>query len=378
MVVGSNVIIPRNATKSTNITVDVECITQSFACIKALDNVSLQVVEGEFLTLLGASGSGKSTLLRVICGFTTPDGGRILIHGEDVTRWPVQKRGLGLVFQNYALFPHLSVEENVAYALQIRKISKSETQERVKRALERVNLQQFATRYPAQMSGGQQQRVAVARALVYEPTVLLMDEPLGALDRKLRKQVQVELRQLQRDLGITFINVTHDQEEALSMSDRIAVMRDGRIEQLDTPVALYRHPVSEFVADFVGATNFFDASLEAVSSDRARLTMLGRSFDLPMQTHGFKERAAVCRAGIRPELIRFTNTDSYDVRIEAQVVDEVFAGNTVTLICRAPDGQIFDLETAGCSEGIPAKGESLMVGWNAQDMNIFNQKGNKV
>lgn len=378
MVVGSNVIIPRNAMKNTNIIVDVERITQNFACIKALDNVSLQVVEGEFLTLLGASGSGKSTLLRVICGFTMPDAGRILIHGEDVTRWPVQKRGLGLVFQNYALFPHLSVEENVAYALQIRKTSKSERQERVKRALERVNLQQFATRYPAQMSGGQQQRVAVARALVYEPTVLLMDEPLGALDRKLRKQVQVELRQLQRDLGITFINVTHDQEEALSMSDRIAVMRDGRIEQLDTPVALYRHPVSEFVADFVGATNFFDASLEASSSDGARLTMLGRSFDLPMQAHDFKGAAVVCRAGIRPELIRFTNAGSYDVRIEAQVVDEVFAGNTVTLICRAPDGRIFNLETAGCSEGIPATGDSLMVGWNAQDMNIFNQKGNKV
>ena len=375
MLMKPNVIALRDVADSAKITVDVERITQSFSAHKALDNVSLQVVEGEFLTLLGASGSGKSTLLRVICGFTSPDNGRILIRGENVTNWPVQKRGLGFVFQNYALFPHLSVEENVAYALQIRKISKSETQQRVKRALERVNLQQFAPRYPAQMRGGQQQRVAGARALVYDPTALLRDEPLGALDRKLRKQVQVELRQLQREMGITFINVTHDQEEALSMSDRVAVMRDGRIEQLDTPMVLYRRPVSEFVADFVGATNFFDASLEQLASDRARLTMIGRSFDLPMHTDAFQGATVGYRAGIRPELIRFADTAGCDVRIEAQVIDEVFVGSTVTLICRADGGHVFALETAGFSEGIPAKGDRLVAGWNAQDMNIFNQKG---
>ena len=375
MLMKPNAIALREVPNSAKIIVDLESITQSFSGHKALDHVSLQVVEGEFLTLLGASGSGKSTLLRVICGFTTPDRGRILIRGTDVTNWSAQKRDLGLVFQNYALFPHLSVEENVSYALQIRKVSRAETQERVKRALERVNLQQFASRYPAQMSGGQQQRVAVARALVYEPTVLLMDEPLGALDRKLRKQVQVELRQLQRELGITFINVTHDQEEALSMSDRIAVMRDGRIEQLDTPVGLYRRPVSAFVADFVGATNFFDAVLEPLSSDRARLSLLGQAFDLPMQPGAFTGPSARYRAGVRPELIRLSDVAGCDIQISVEVIDEVFAGSTLTLICRADDGQVFAIETPGLTEGIPSKGDRLFVGWNAQDTNIFNEKG---
>jgi ABC-type Fe3+/spermidine/putrescine transport system ATPase subunit len=242
-------------------------ITHRFGAFVALDDVSLDVWPGEFVTLLGQSGSGKSTLLRIIAGLTAPSAGRVLINGRDVSTVPTQRRGVGFVFQNYALFPHLTVFENIAYPLRIRSMKMPEIQQRVEQALARVNLHGLGDRFAAQLSGGQQQRVAVARALVYEPAVLLMDEPLGALDRKLRKHMQIELRQLQQDLRISCVYVTHDQEEALTMSDRIAVMQGGRIYQVGDPVTVYRHPVSSFVADFVGSTNLFECRVLGVGVD---------------------------------------------------------------------------------------------------------------
>src|SRR5262245_27022467 len=224
----------------------------------AVDNVSLDVARGEFLTLLGASGSGKTTTLRMIAGFEHPTSGEILMDGQPLTLLPPFKRELNTVFQQYALFPHMSVRDNVGYGLKMRKVAKSEIAERVGQALDMVQLGHLGERAPRQLSGGQQQRVALARALVNRPRVLLLDEPLGALDLKLRKEMQLELKRLNRQLGITFLYVTHDQEEALTMSDRIALMRNGKIAQLSGPREMYEQPRTRYVADFIGETNLVE------------------------------------------------------------------------------------------------------------------------
>ncbi|EKX57320.1 Putrescine transport ATP-binding protein PotA [Rhodobacter sp. AKP1] len=231
-------------------------ITKSFAGHKALDHVTLDIRQGEFISLLGPSGCGKTTLLRTVAGFMTADKGRILIDGEDVSRLPPERRPLNTVFQNYALFPHMTVLENVAYGPRRAGLSRAEADRRAEEALEMVGLAAMSHRNPAAMSGGQQQRVALARAIVNRPKLLLLDEPLSALDLQLRKRMQIELKQLQVQLGITFIFVTHDQDEAMAMSDRIAVMSAGRLEQCDAPEAIYRRPKTRFVAEFIGEANF--------------------------------------------------------------------------------------------------------------------------
>ena len=239
-----------------------EDLSKSFDRVRAVDGVSLSVRHGEFYSLLGPSGCGKTTTLRLVAGFEQPDAGRIVIGGSDVTRVPPNKRRVNTVFQNYALFPHLSVEDNVAYGLKRAQLPKEERSARLDQGLATVRLDELRHRYPRELSGGQQQRVALARALVNEPTVLLLDEPLAALDLKLRKAMQGELKKLQERVGITFVYVTHDQEEALTLSDRIAVMNNGRILQEGTPEDIYERPRSRFVADFIGQTNFFDGVVE--------------------------------------------------------------------------------------------------------------------
>jgi len=231
-----------------------------FGSVVAVDDVDLDVLDGEFLTLLGPSGSGKTTVLRLIAGFEKPDGGTIELAGNDVTLVPPYDRDINTVFQDYALFPHMSVRENIEYGLRVKKVAKEERRQRAEEALESVRLSGYGDRAPSQLSGGQRQRVALARALVNRPSVLLLDEPLGALDLKLREQMQVELKEIQREVGITFVFVTHDQDEALTMSDRIAVFNEGRISQLGTPLEVYEHPASEFVAGFVGTSNIVDAA----------------------------------------------------------------------------------------------------------------------
>jgi putative spermidine/putrescine transport system ATP-binding protein len=233
-------------------------ITKRFGTHAAVNNVDLSVARGEFFTMLGPSGSGKTTLLRLIAGFEIPDGGTIELQGFDVTGLPPYQRNVNTVFQDYALFPHYNVEENVGYGLRVRGVTRSERKRRVDDVLSMVRMTEFAGRRPAQLSGGQRQRVALARAIVNEPEVLLLDEPLGALDLKLRQEMQVELKKIQRQVGITFIYVTHDQEEALTMSDRLAVFRDGTIEQVGPPAEVYERPSSEFVASFVGTSNVID------------------------------------------------------------------------------------------------------------------------
>ena len=235
-------------------------LARRFGEVVAVDGVDLDVVDGEFLTLLGPSGSGKTTVLRMIAGFERPDAGTIELGGVDVTNVPPYGRDVNTVFQDYALFPNMSVQKNIEYGLKVKKVPKAEREERAREALESVRLGGYGDRAPSQLSGGQRQRVALARALVNRPKVLLLDEPLGALDLKLREQMQVELKEIQREVGITFVFVTHDQDEALTMSDRIAVFNNGRIEQLGTPTEVYEHPATPFVAGFVGTSNLLSAA----------------------------------------------------------------------------------------------------------------------
>ncbi len=285
--------------------VDVAGLTVTFGDVEALSDVSLSIADGEFFTLVGPSGCGKTTLLRAVAGLETPTAGRVRIDGRDATGEPPEERGAGVVFQNYALFPHMSVWENVAYGLQFHDLVESDD-ERVAELLDLVDLEAVADREPGQLSGGQRQRVALARALATKPDVLLLDEPLSALDARLRKRLRVQIRSIQRDLGITTVYVTHDQAEALAISDRVAVVNDGRIEQVGTPEAVYREPATRFVAEFVGDNNVFDGVVTG-SGDRMDV---GGAATLPLPsgtdtTAG--ERAAV---SVRPEAVSIRDRDS--------------------------------------------------------------------
>jgi spermidine/putrescine transport system ATP-binding protein len=251
--------------------IELRDVVKRFGEIRAVDHVSLQIRDGEFFSLLGPSGCGKTTTLRMIAGFEYPTSGQVRIHGREMATTPPYQRPVNTVFQSYALFPHMTVTENVAFGLEMKRIPKAEVGPRVQEALEMVRLGGFAGRHPRQMSGGQQQRVALARALVNRPEVLLLDEPLGALDQKLRKELQLELKSLQRRVGVTFIFVTHDQEEALTMSDRIAVMSLGKVLQVGTPTEIYERPTCKFVADFIGETNFIDGTVVENGGDYATI-----------------------------------------------------------------------------------------------------------
>ena len=278
--------------------VEFRAVTKRFGSLVAVNSVNLRVHKGEFLSLLGPSGCGKTTSLRMIAGFEQPDEGEILIGGRDVAGTPPYKRDVNTVFQQYALFPHMSILDNVCYGLKQRKVGKRERQQRAGEALELVQLTGRDKHRPAMLSGGQQQRVALARALVMNPRVLLLDEPLGALDLKLRKEMQIELKRIQLQVGITFIYVTHDQEEALSMSDRVAVMSNGLIEQLDEPRAIYDRPLTPFVADFIGDMNFIDGDVvEAADGGFA----VDAGSGIVVRGRGTAERGRRARVGIRPE-----------------------------------------------------------------------------
>jgi putative spermidine/putrescine transport system ATP-binding protein len=265
--------------------VRVEGLRKRYGDVTALAGVDLTVQAGEFFTLLGPSGSGKTTLLRLIAGFERPDGGRIELGGRDVTRVPPYARDVNTVFQDYALFPHMTVAQNIEYGLRVRHVSKAQRRERVSQALDMVRLPGLGSRKPAQLSGGQRQRVALARAIVNEPQVLLLDEPLGALDLKLRQEMQLELLRVQREVGITFVYVTHDQEEALTMSDRIAVLSQGRIEQIGAPVEVYEQPRTDFVAGFIGVSNLIERDGHRITVRPEKITLLEDDEPEPPGTH---------------------------------------------------------------------------------------------
>jgi putative spermidine/putrescine transport system ATP-binding protein len=302
--------------------------------VPAVDEVDLVIEAGEFLTLLGPSGSGKSTLLGLIAGFSTPSGGRVILDGKDVTAIPPHRRNIGMVFQNYALFPHMSALDNVAFGLRRRGVGRKDAASRAREALGQVDLAALADRRPNELSGGQQQRVAVARAIVFGPRLVLMDEPFGALDRRLREGMQLEMLRLHQDLGMTFIFVTHDQEEALSMSDRIAVMQDGRIEQVGTPTELYDYPASRFVAGFLGDSNMF---VGRSSSPSVVDTAVGQ---LRVPTTVLDRECAVL---VRPENARLTYTAAtsrVDVNSVPCTIEEVvYLGATRRVMVRFGNGR---------------------------------------
>jgi spermidine/putrescine transport system ATP-binding protein len=287
----------------TDIDVRLERVTKTFGDMVAVDDLSLDIAEGEFFSLLGPSGCGKTTTLRMIGGFEDPSRGTVYLGGRDVTDLPPYKRNVNTVFQSYALFPHLDVFENVAFGLRRRRVPKDEVRQRVGEALRLVEMSGFEGRKPGQMSGGQQQRVALARALVNRPNVLLLDEPLGALDLKLRKQMQLELKRIQQEVGITFIYVTHDQEEAMTMSDRLAVMRSGRTEQVGPPEEVYENPQTQFVAGFLGASNLLEGQLKQQSNGTFTVLLAGGDVvHLPNERAPFQDGDSVL-VGVRPEKI---------------------------------------------------------------------------
>jgi spermidine/putrescine transport system ATP-binding protein len=312
-------------------------LVKRFGEFSAVAGINLAMPSGEFFSLLGPSGCGKTTTLRMIAGFERPSEGQILLDGVDMAQTPPHKRDVNTVFQSYALFPHLNVEENVAFGLKYQKASKQETRERVARALELVQMSQFARRRPNQLSGGQQQRVALARALILNPKVLLLDEPLGALDAKLRKRLQIELKALQEEVGITFIYVTHDQEEALTMSDRIAVMSQGQVEQVGDPKQIYEEPATAYVADFLGVSNLMDANAAGAAANGCRVKL--GDYDL-VAGQGEPDATGECKVTIRPERIDIeVHGSTGENRIPAIVERVVYVGATLQIILHLASGQ---------------------------------------
>ncbi len=301
-------------------------VSKRFGGVGAVDDVSLEIAEGEFFSLLGPSGCGKTTTLRMVAGFERPDEGRIELHGDDVTTVPANKRPLNMVFQQYALFPHMSVYDNVAFGLKVKKVPRAEHRERVHEMLRVVSLEGLDKRRARQLSGGQQQRVALARALVNRPAALLLDEPLGALDVKLRKQMQLELKRIQNELGTTFVYVTHDQEEALAMSDRIAVMNGGRVEQIGGPREIYEHPRTAFVADFIGSLNAFDFRVDELIGDSA-VMRLGEHGRIVVPVDEGHSPGETLRVAVRPERIQIGAAVGHGgSRLEGTVAEIVFLG----------------------------------------------------
>jgi spermidine/putrescine transport system ATP-binding protein len=312
-------------------------LVKRFGDFSAVAGITLDMPSGEFFSFLGPSGCGKTTTLRMIAGFERPTEGQILLDGTDMAQTPPHKRDVNTVFQSYALFPHLTVEENVAFGLKYQKVSKQGTRERVGKALELVQMSQFVGRRPSQLSGGQQQRVALARALILNPKVLLLDEPLGALDAKLRKRLQIELKALQEEVGITFVYVTHDQEEALTMSDRIAVMSQGRVEQVGSPKEIYEEPATAYVADFLGVSNLMDASAAGVGDGGCRVRL--GEFDL-VAGQGKSDTVGACKVTIRPErVVVEARGVAGDNRLPAMVERVVYVGTTLQVILRLASGQ---------------------------------------
>lgn len=311
-------------------------VSKRYGAVRAVDNVSIEVRAGEFLSLLGPSGSGKTTLLMMIAGFESTTDGNIRVGQRDLTDVPPNERGIGMVFQKYALFPHMTVAQNIAFPLKMRKFNKAAIEERVQNALSLVRLDEYGERMPSQLSGGQQQRVAVARAIVFEPPVLLMDEPLGALDKKLREQLQIEIKNLQQRLGVTVIYVTHDQEEALTMSDRIAVMNNGGLEQVGTPVELYDNPQSAFVADFIGKMSFIDGEWIGTGGNNG-LIRVGEHGALPAlaasENNAVTTTRRPVRAAVRPERLQlFKRGHGPETGLKGKIENAIFVGSYRTYL----------------------------------------------
>jgi spermidine/putrescine transport system ATP-binding protein len=355
--------------------VRLEAVTKRFGDFTAVRAMDLDIASGEFFTMLGPSGCGKTTTLRMVAGFEEPTEGRVLLDGEDVTGRPAFKRPTNTVFQSYALFPHRSVEKNVAFGLERKKVDKAEIKRRVAEELARVGLAAEARRRPSQLSGGQQQRVALARALVNRPAVLLLDEPLGALDLKLRKQLQVELKRIQRDVGITFIYVTHDQEEALTMSDRIAVMNRGVVEQVSDPETVYERPATTFVAGFIGVSNLMPG--EVVSGDSAGTELrLDAGPTVRTEDSGGARTGERAHAVVRPEKLVLDPEDAGGdgPSVQGQVESSLYLGTATQMVVKLGDGTRMTVlvpnADAEARRDLPAAGQGARLSWSAENIHI--------
>ena len=346
------------------VAVELAGITKRFGEFVAVEELSLDIYEGEFFSLLGPSGCGKTTTLRMIAGFEEPTEGSISVAGEEVQGVPPYRRPVNTVFQSYAIFPHLNVFDNVAFGLRRSGVKGEELNTRVREACEMVQLSGFEKRKPTMLSGGQQQRVALARALVNRPKVLLLDEPLGALDLKLRKELQLELRNLQHEVGITFVYVTHDQEEALTMSDRIAVMNEGRVQQIADPTTLYELPRNSFVANFIGQTNVFSGTVESVSADRVTLRTSGdMRVEVVSQEGAGVEVGARVQAAVRPEKVRFGGAG--DNASKAKIRQIVYLGVSTQYIAELPGGEKLVLYQQNAQDAEnPGVGDEVPVSWD--------------
>ena len=339
-------------------------------------NLALDIGRGEFLTLLGPSGSGKTTSLMMLAGFETATSGEIFLNGRPISSVPPNKRGIGMVFQNYALFPHMTVAENLAFPLQVRKLGKADIEAKVRRALEMVSLPGFASRKPAQLSGGQQQRVAVARALVFEPELVLMDEPLGALDKQLREQMQYEIKHIADRLGVTVVYVTHDQGEALTMSDRIAVFNDGVIQQLSTPTELYEAPANSFVAQFIGENNRLGGTIESETGGVSRVRLADGSMveAATVNVHG---AGAQTTLSVRPERVEVNPTaDEVANRIAGTVSELIYLGDHVRAYVKTSLGGEFVVKAQNKAGALAfSPGEQIMLGWRTRDCRALDPLG---
>ena len=355
----------RSLQPSTGARIEIRGVRHSFGDVLVLDEFDLTVEPGEFLTLLGPSGSGKTTLLRIVGGLTIPDEGSVIVGGVDMTLLPARERGMGFVFQNYALFPHMTVQDNVAFPLQIRGISSDQIDRDVERALELVNLQGLGSRLPRELSGGQQQRVSLARALVFNPTVVLMDEPLGSLDKRLRQYLQNSIRLLQKEIGFTAVYVTHDQEEAFAMSDRIVVMHGGTVRQLGVPETVYRSPTEHFVADFVGDINEIEGVLRESGHGLVIEIAEGNTLVVsPYVSRSLGEGDRVL-CGIRPEMVVIQEEPMGSPRLQATVELVSFHGNSYRILSRLRDGRRFIVESSS-SLSAPAEGSTVWLHWDEE------------
>jgi len=355
--------VSRAAAATPSLRLDSLC--KQYGDFGAVKTVSLDVRQGEFVTLLGPSGSGKTTTLMMIAGFVDPTSGRIRVDGRDVTDEPPHRRNIGMVFQNYALFPHLTVYKNVAFPLDVRKLPSPEIRERTMLALEIVKLKDLADRYPAQLSGGQQQRVALARAIVFGPPLLLMDEPLGALDKKLREHMQIELLKIKDQLGVTVIYVTHDQEEALVMSDRVVVMANGAIQQVGRPDELYRRPANRFVADFIGETNIIEGRV--ISHGSSPTISIGSAAQVRVPSNRAWTSGERAFLVLRPECVRLGGlAEACENRMQGVVERVIYVGDVSRVLIAVPGGQTLSakLQNSGEARSVMS-GDKVTIGWES-------------